>query len=155
MSPHSHSFNASAWSTSLLQSRHILSFSDLKGTGILYCLNFLFSWEAKKKKMKMLAKSEYLCLNNSFSFSMRSSKQMKILVLLAFGHPNQGSQLALLLIHKSFCEFYLLPRSTILFERKKWLFRWGSLTFSSNVMDFIGVMDWGRFIHDLVLCIHE
>lgn len=155
MSPQFRSFNASVWSTSVLQSVHIRSFSDLKGTGILYGLNFLFSGESKKEKMKMLAQSEYLYLNNSFSFSMRSSKQMKILVLLAFGHPNQGSQLALVLICKIFYEFYLLPRPTILFERKKWLFRHGSLIFSSNIMDFIGVMDWRQFIHHLVPCIES
>lgn len=85
---------------------------------MLCCLNFLFSWEAKKKKMNMLAKSDYPYLINSFSFSMRSSKQMKILFLLPFVHPNQCSQLALLSIHKSFCDFYLLPRSGILCGKK-------------------------------------
>lgn len=80
---------------------------------------------------------------------------MKILILLAFGHPNQGSQLAQVLIHKSFCEFYLLPRSIILLERKKTLFRQGSLIFNSNVMDFNVVMAWGQFIRHTVLCTCE
>lgn len=97
-------------------STSFLSFSDLRCRQALL-LEFSFLLRGQKEENENACK-DYLYLVNSFSFSMRSSEQMKILFLLPFGHPNQCSQLALLLIHKSFCDFYLLPRSRILYGKK-------------------------------------